>query len=332
MKFIDTFFVCTIAIFTLTVLILRKLIPYLASKHIGQKILEIGPRWHKNKEGTPTMGGISFIISGISVFIVFVIVMYKQIPAKQLLLLINVMIYALLNGMIGIIDDIAKIRRRQNEGLTPSGKFMLQALFSILFLVSLYFTVGLNTRVEIPFTKISIELGVAYYLLAFLMLCGTVNSVNLTDGIDGLAASIVFTVGVFIAAINKVYLDNSALLFISALIIGSSLGFLVYNFYPAKIFMGDTGSLYFGGLIAASPFLLGNILFVLIYGFVFIAEAASDILQVGYYKISKGKRIFKMAPLHHHFEKCGWSEIKIVTVFCLINIIFCVIAFIGFGL
>lgn len=326
-----TFAIYAIAIAILTTAFLRKLIPYLASKHIGQKILDIGPRWHKGKEGTPTMGGISFILAGFIAFVVFLILNFGKIEVKEVMLLINVMVYALLNGLIGIIDDMAKIRKKQNEGLTPLEKIVLQSLFSILFLISLYFTVGLNTTVHIPFTDISIDLGFFYYILAFFMLCGMVNSVNLTDGIDGLASSVLFTVGLLLVAINLVYLKSYPMTFISALIIGSSVGFLTYNFYPARIFMGDTGSLYFGGLVAASPFLLGNILLVVIYGFVFIVEAMSDILQVGYFKITKGKRIFKMAPLHHHFEKSGWSEVKIVTVFSLVNLLFCAIAFIGYS-
>jgi phospho-N-acetylmuramoyl-pentapeptide-transferase len=316
----------------LTVVVLRKLIPFLASKHVGQKILDIGPRWHKSKEGTPTMGGISFIISGFVVFVIFLILNFNKIPTREVMLIINVMVYALLNGMIGIIDDIAKIRKKQNEGLTPLEKIILQSLFSVLFLISLHFTVGLSTVVDIPFTNIRIDLGFFYYILAFFMLCGMVNSVNLTDGIDGLASSVVFTIGLLVAILNLIYIESYPIMFIGALLIGSSVGFLIYNFYPAKIFMGDTGSLYFGGLIAASPFLIGNLLLVIIYGFVFIAEALSDILQVTYFKITKGKRIFKMAPLHHHFEKCGWSEVKIVIVFSLVNLLFCVIVFMGYRL
>ena len=305
MKFIDIFVIYTIAIMVLTVVVLRKLIPFLASKHVGQKILDIGPRWHKSKEGTPTMGGISFIISGFVVFVIFLILNFNKIPTREVMLIINVMVYALLNGMIGIIDDIAKIRKKQNEGLTPLEKIILQSLFSVLFLISVHFTVGLSTVVDIPFTNIRIDLGFFYYILAFFMLCGMVNSVNLTDGIDGLASAVVFTIGLLVAILSLVYIESYPIMFIGALLIGSSVGFLIYNFYPAKIFMGDTGSLYFGGLIAASPFLIGNLLLVIIYGFVFIAEALSDILQVTYFKITKGKRIFKMAPLQQGSIQVG---------------------------
>ncbi len=324
------FVIFTLLIMFFTVIVLRKLIPFLTSKHIGQKILDIGPRWHKNKEGTPTMGGVSFIFVGLVAFIIYIISYFKVMDSREILLLINIMVYSLLNGMIGIIDDVAKIRKKRNEGLTPIGKFALQSVFAILFLISLRISVGIETVLKIPFTNVEFEIGFLYYILAFFMLCGIVNSVNLTDGIDGLASTIVFTIGLLFTVINIAYFENYVLTFISAVLIGSAVGFLSYNFYPARIFMGDTGSLYLGGIIAASSFLLDNILLVLIYGFVFVIEALSDVLQVAYFKISKGKRLFKMAPLHHHFEKSGWSEIKIVTVFAFVNAICCIIAFLGF--
>jgi phospho-N-acetylmuramoyl-pentapeptide-transferase len=168
--------------------------------------------------------------------------------------------------------------------------------------------------------------------LSYLVLIGVVNSVNLTDGIDGLAASVTFTVGILFAFVGITLNEKYTIAFFGALLIGSSLGFLSYNYHPACVFMGDTGSLYLGGIIAASALMLGNIFLSLIYGFVFVSEAFSDILQVAYFKITKGRRLFKMAPLHHHFEKIGWSEIKIVTVFSLVNILFCVISFFGINI
>jgi len=251
---------------------------------------------------------------------------------KELLLLINIMVYALLNGMIGIIDDVAKMRKKQNKGLSAMQKLILQSSFSVLFLISLHFSVGIDTVLRLPFINIEIDLGLFYYVLAFFTLCGIVNSVNLTDGIDGLASSIVFTVGLFLAAVNIVYLERYTLTFVSAIVLGSTAGFLIYNFYPARVFMGDTGSLYLGGLIAASPFLIDNLSLVFLYGIVFIIEAVSDILQVIFFKATKGKRLFKMAPLHHHFEKCGWSEQRIVITFSVFNLLFCLIAFVGYGI
>ncbi|MBQ8392725.1 MAG: phospho-N-acetylmuramoyl-pentapeptide-transferase [Clostridia bacterium] len=329
MNYTIVFVVFTLLTFILTVYFLKRLIPVLASKHIGQKILDIGPRWHKNKEGTPTMGGISFIISGLLCFLVYAIVFFPRMDRQNFLISINIMVYGLLNGMIGMIDDVAKMRKNRNEGLTPFMKFLLQSVFCFVFLITMSMTVGINTVLTIPFFNFSLDLGFAYYGLLYVFLIGIVNSVNLTDGIDGLASIITFTIGLFLVCCSVFISGNYPLSFISALLIGSSLGFLTYNFYPAKVFMGDTGSLYFGGIIASTVFLTGNIIIALIYNTVFVIEAFSDILQVAYFKISKGKRLFKIAPLHHHFEKCGWSEVKIVSVFAVVNSIFCIIAFLG---
>ena len=325
------FWLAFLITFAFTVIILKKLIPYLTSKKIGQKILEIGPRWHKNKDGTPTMGGVSFIIASTIAFIAFLCVLFVRSNYREIALSINIMVFALLNGMIGLIDDIAKMKKAENKGLSAKMKFFLQSIIAILFLISMKFTLGIDTLLYIPFMDIYVELGAAYYLIAYLMICGVVNSVNLTDGIDGLASSITCTVGIFFAVINFILLQSEVISFFSAIIISATVGFLIYNFYPAKIFMGDTGSLYLGALVVAMSFLIDNILLVLVYGIVFICEAASDILQVAYFKISKGKRLLKMAPLHHHFEKSGWSEIKIVCIFTVFNSIFCAIAFWGLG-
>lgn len=312
-----------------TIVILRFLIPLLRSQNVGQKILEIGPRWHKGKEGTPTMGGIAFIIASTLSFFLFLILSFNRIETKYFLASINIFVYALLNAMIGIIDDFAKLKKKKNEGLRPFTKFLFQAVAAILFLISLKLSVGINTSIVLPFIGFSLELGFFYYIIAFLLLCGVVNSVNLTDGIDGLASSVSFTVGVFFSVLAISLYNDIVIGFFGAIIIGSTLGFLVYNFYPAKIFMGDTGSLFLGGLIVSASFLIENPLLVLIYGFVFILEAISVILQVLFFKVTKGKRLFKMAPIHHHLEKSGLSEVKIVFLLTFINAIFCVIAFLG---
>ena len=323
------FVIFTLFIFGLTVFNLKKLIPVLASRHMGQKILDIGPRWHKSKEGTPTMGGVSFIVAGIIAFAVFLIVLSDKMGARDTMLLVNSVIFGVLNGLIGIIDDMAKIRRKQNEGLTPIMKLVLQTVFSAVFLFTVHLSVGIDTVLKIPFTHLSVDLGRFYYIFIFVLLIGIVNSVNLTDGIDGLASSVVFTVGAFLICANVFIIKSYSASFISALLVGSSLGFLTYNFYPARVFMGDTGSLYLGGIIAATVFLTNDPLVTLIYCSIFVLEAFSDILQVAYFKLTNGKRLFKIAPLHHHFEKSGWSEVKIVSVFTLVNGIFCIIAFLG---
>ena len=331
MKFEGLFFVICIMTILLTALSLRVLIPFLASKKMGQKILEIGPRWHKNKEGTPTMGGISFIFATVVAFIVFMLLCGNRIAPRELLCSLNILVYALLNAMIGIIDDFAKLKKSKNEGLTPRMKFLFQSIVAILFLVSLHFSVGISTELYIPFLNIRYDIGFFYYVIAYFVLCGIVNSVNLTDGVDGLAASVVLSVGVFFAVSNFLVFEKYTLSFFSAVLIGSALGFLIYNFYPARVFMGDTGSLFFGAIVVALAFLIDNILLVLVYGFVFVCEAISDILQVAYFKVTKGKRLFKMAPLHHHFEKCGMSEVKIVLLFTLVNSMLCFLAFFGIG-
>lgn len=331
MNYSIIFIVTALFTLVLTAAILRFLIPVLATAKMGQKILDIGPRWHKNKEGTPTMGGIAFIAASVFAFAVFFIAARNNVEAKEFLCALNITIYAIVNAMIGFIDDMAKMRKKQNEGLTPLAKYTLQSIFVVLFLVSLHFTVGLNTTLYIPYFNVEYELGFFYYVLAYFLLCGVVNSVNLTDGIDGLASSVVLTVGLFFAFCSFTVLENPTVSFFAAVLVGSSIGFLIYNIHPAKVFMGDTGSLFFGALVVGMSFLINNILLVFVYGFVFICEAASDVLQVAYFKLTGGKRLFKMAPLHHHFERCGWSEMKIVYTFGLVNAIFCALAFFGLG-
>ena len=329
---IDSLFLLTfLIVFVTTVLGLRYLIPVLKSKKMGQKILEIGPRWHKNKEGTPTMGGIAFVFAIAIAYILFFALSYGKIDQKHLLLSLNIIIYAILNAMIGIIDDFAKVRKSKNEGLTPLAKYTFQSIIAILFLISIKYTVGISTELFIPYLNVYIDLGFFYYVVAYFALCGVVNSVNLTDGIDGLASSITLSVGIFFTTINFMLLKDTNIAFFSAALVAATIGFLWYNFYPAKIFMGDTGSLFLGALVVSMAFLVDNILLVSVYGFVFVIEAISDILQVVYFKITKGKRLFKMAPIHHHFEKIGFSEVKIVVLFTMVNAFFCFLAYFGMG-
>ena len=231
--------------------------------------------------------------------------------------------------MIGIIDDMAKLKKRRNEGLTPMGKLILQSVAAIVFLILMSVTANLSTVIKIPFTRVELELGFFYYVFAFLMLCGVTNAVNLTDGVDGLASTCALSVGIFLTFVGLLVEENAAISFFAATLIGASLGFLIFNFHPAKVFMGDTGSLFIGALIVGVAFALNTPLLVFLYGFVFIFEALSVILQVVYFKITHGKRLFKMAPFHHHLEKSGLSEAKIVSIFGLINSIFCIIAYLG---
>ena len=325
------FIICFLITLVVTVLILKRLIPFLKSIKAGQKILDIGPKWHKPKEGTPTMCGASFVASCIIAISTVLLIYFNKIQLNDIMLILNIFVFAILNALIGVIDDLAKLRKSKNEGLSAKAKLLFQSIVTILFLASLKFTVGINTILYIPYFNLSIELGFFYYVISFLILCGMVNSVNLTDGIDGLASSVTLTVGLFLFFVAFTKAESIPLTLISSLLIGSTIGFLFFNLHPAKCFMGDTGSLFLGAIVGASAFILDNPLLVLIYGCVFFLESISDIMQVIYFKITKGKRLFKMAPLHHHFEKCGFSEMKIVGIFSIVNIIFCIIAYFGLG-
>lgn len=322
--------VCVLSVFLLTALGSRWMIPKLKSLKMGQKILDIGPRWHKGKEGTPTMGGLAFIASTILVLIVALIVTYFALPDLTVHYgkLILCLSFALVNGAIGFVDDLTKFTKKQNKGLSASQKYLLQLIAAGLFLFAMKQMGYISTNLYIPYLKLEWEMGFFYYIFALILITGIVNSVNLTDGIDGLASTVTFVVAAFFS-VAAFTLGELSEVIASALLVGATLGFLVYNAHPAKIFMGDTGSLYLGGFVVALAFMIDNPLILLPVGIVYICESLSDILQVGYYKISHGKRIFKMAPIHHHFEKCGWSENKIVLVFSLVTLVFCVIAYFG---
>ncbi len=322
------FFIIAVSSFVLTAVISRVLIPKLKSLKVGQKILDIGPRWHKNKEGTPTMGGLAFIIANIIVFAVMIPVAYFSGLVGDIMKLIICFLFAISNGVIGIIDDRAKIFKKQNEGLTAVQKYMLQLICAGLFLFFMTLSGGMTTEIYIPFVDKTWDMGWFYYVFSLILITGFVNSVNLTDGLDGLASSVTFVVGGFfaLAAFACNIFDLSVL---SALVIGATLGFLVYNFYPARIFMGDTGSLYLGGMVVAMAYMLDNPMIIFPVGIIYLVESFSVILQVGYFKLTHGKRLFKMTPIHHHFEKSSWSEIKIVFAFSIVTLVFCVIAWFG---
>ncbi len=330
MKDMLFYFISTAVLtFVLTVVFSRILIPILKSHKMGQKILDIGPRWHKSKEGTPTMGGLAFIAASLITFVgVLVYATIKGQFAKSPKLIICVL-FAFANGLIGFIDDYAKFFKKQNQGLKAGQKYLLQLLAAGLFLLTLKLFGALNTGLYIPFVDKTIELGWFYYVVALLLITGIVNSVNLTDGIDGLASSVTFVVGAFFAVAAFKFTGYITVTIVSGLVVGSTLGFLVYNFHPAKVFMGDTGSLFLGGLVVAMAYLIDNPLILIPVGIVYICESLSDIIQVAYFKITHGKRFFKMAPIHHHFEKCGWSENKIVAIFSLVTLAFCVLAYFG---
>ena len=319
---------CAALVFILTVAALRVLIPKLRSMKMGQKILDIGPRWHKSKEGTPTMGGIAFAVP-VTVVTVLALVIAPMlgidIPTAPVLL---TLLLAAGNGTIGVIDDLTKFRKKQNEGLTAPQKYALQLAMAGAFLALLRLYGTPDTAVAIPFTDIKLELGWFYYVFALIFITGIINSVNLTDGIDGLASSVTFVVAAFLSVLGFTYAKQDAAL-LGGVTVGATLGFLVYNFYPARVFMGDTGSLFLGGIVAGAAFVIDSPLCIAIAGIVYICEAMSDIIQVGVYKLTH-KRVFKMAPIHHHFEKCGWSEKKIVFVFSAVTLLASAAAYFGY--
>ena len=320
--------VCTVLVFVLTVAALRLLIPKLRSMKMGQKILDIGPRWHKSKEGTPTMGGIAFAVP-VTVVTAAALALAPtlgiNVPTAPVLL---TLLLAVGNGVIGVIDDLTKFRKKQNEGLTAPQKYALQLAMAGAFLALLRLYGTPDTTVSVPFTDIHLELGWFYYVFALIFITGIINSVNLTDGIDGLASSVTFVVTAFLSVLGFTYANNGAVL-LGGVTVGATLGFLVYNFYPARVFMGDTGSLFLGGIVAGAAFVIDSPLCIAIAGIIYICEAMSDIIQVGVYKLTH-KRVFRMAPIHHHFEKCGWSEKKIVFVFSAVTLIASAIAYFGY--
>ncbi len=309
--------------FALTAAIGPKLIRYLQKMKFGQKILEIGPKWHMNKQYTPTMGGFMFII-GISAACVLLLALGWG-DAR----LVPVWLLALAYGAIGFIDDYAKIKKKQNMGLTANQKFLLQVLVAIIFLAVVRMQGVLSPALYIPFADVSIELPwILYLIFAAFVIVGAVNAVNLTDGIDGLAAGVTLPVAIFFTIVGM-QSENLAVAGFSAALTGALAAFLIYNFNPAKVFMGDTGSLFLGGCVVGLAFAYDVPLILILVGLIYIIETLSDIIQVTYFKISHGKRIFKMAPIHHHFEMCGWSEKKIVLVFGSITILMCILAYFG---
>ena len=327
--------VMLVSAFLLTLLFGRIVLPILRAKKAGQPINEYVEA-HKAKAGTPTMGGISFVPAFLLVmlgFMVYLILTYGW--DSPLMPIALVCLYALGNAVIGFVDDYFKLMRRHNEGLTEKQKFLLQVVFAAAFLAMMAITGNLSTALSIPFFNVSWELSWFAYPIYLIVMVGFVNATNITDGLDGLASSICATVAVFIVAfaVSEWYLWSDGTTdivgFMGAALLGCVLGFLVYNHHPAKMFMGDTGSLFLGAVIMATGVWAGELLLFVLAGFMFVIEMLSSLLQRVYYKLSHGKRIFKMAPLHHHFEKCGWKERDIVFVFTLVSLLFCVLALIG---
>jgi len=313
-----------IAAMVVALLIGKPIIQALRRMKFGQKILEDGPTWHMNKQNTPTMGGLIFIIAMIVPMLVLLPAMIKDGEYRPLLMLALSLVFA----AIGFVDDYTKIKKKQNKGLTAKQKLLLQLAASALFITVMRVMGYLEPQLIIPFVDITIDLPwIVYLLFGIFVIVGADNAVNLTDGIDGLCASVTAVVAVFFTALFT-YFDSPARLF-SAALLGGLLGFLVFNKYPAKVFMGDTGSLFLGGAVCAMAFACNLPVILIPVGIIYIVETLSDIIQVLYFKATHGKRFFKMAPIHHHFEMCGWSEKKIVAVFSAVTILTCALSYIG---
>ena len=313
--------VTAVVAFGLTALLGKLLIPFLHRLHFGQTIREIGPSWHKGKQGTPTMGGLMFIL-GIALAMCAAIPIFYQSGATETRLmqlkLFAGMGMAAAFGLIGFMDDYIGVVKKRNLGLTEGQKLILQFAVAAAYLGSLAMA-GANTATTIPFVG-RIDLGFWYYILAAVLIVGLVNAVNFTDGIDGLNSTVTFFVFLALGLCAGIQ-SMTGLSLLGTASAAACIGFLVWNFHPAKVFMGDTGSLFLGGMVAALAFGIDMPVLLLPLGLVYWMEILSVVLQVAYFKATHGKRLFKMSPIHHHFEMCGWSEVKICAVFGLITLL-----------
>ncbi len=296
------------------------LIPMLIRLKFGQEIREEGPAWHAKKSGTPTMGGISIIASVVAALVVTGIAF-----AFELNTLVCMTLGAVLFGVIGFVDDYIKVVKKRNLGLTSKQKFLSQIAVSVLVTVYAINSGVIDSEIIIPFVKIPINLGILTPILIVFVQLATVNSVNLTDGLDGLASSVTLIVSVFLM-ICAIKLQNIEVAVFMGATAAACLGFLFFNANPARVFMGDTGSLFLGGCVAIGACLLRLPLILIIAGGVFLFETLSVILQVASFKLT-GKRIFKMSPIHHHFEMCGMNEKQIVLMFSLVATVLCLISY-----
>lgn len=345
MNTITAIIIATVLGFAITAVSGFYIIPKLKKLKMGQTILDIGPTWHKSKEGTPTMGGIMFIIGTVIAFIVTVLIdkaMGGNIVAGNAIYpdavkakIYGSLLMALAFGIIGFLDDYIKVKKHRNEGLTVKQKTLAEILVIGAYTATL--VLSGNRYLYIPFVGYwDYGSTVFFCIFTFIVIYATVNAVNFTDGIDGLCASVTTTVAISFAVMTFIRSYTGATLLASALA-GACAGFLVWNWHPAKCFMGDTGSMFLGGMVVAFAYIISSPLILLVAGIVYVIEGLSDVIQILYFKITRrkarktdpqatGKRLLKMAPLHHHFEKSGWSEEKIVYVFSLVSVIGGVIA------
>ncbi len=303
------------------------LLPVLRALKAGQSVHKIGPTWHNKKVGTPLMGGLMFIGA-------VVLCLLGNLFTIENYTVLYVLALALCFGLVGFLDDFCKVKFKRDLGLTAFQKMALQMVVSAIYLYILYKNGTLRNEnglcdLYIPFFNVNFQIHpLVYIFFAMFVMVGTVNAVNITDGIDGLCATVTLPVMLFfvVVAVAKGMLDLALL---PASLLGGLVAYLFYNWHPAKVFMGDTGSLFLGGAVCALAFALNMPLILLLVGFVYMMEVVSDLIQFAYFRATHGKRFFKMAPIHHHFEKCGWNEVKIVLVFSCVSAIMCLIAWYG---
>ncbi len=323
MKYLDTLIPVLVA-FSISVILCPIVIPLLRKLKFGQYVREDGPKSHQKKAGTPTMGGVIILLSFVTTSL-----WYGNAHREMLLVLFSTVGF----GVIGFLDDYIKIVMRRSMGLTVLQKFLLQVAVSGIFNIYYLKVLALEPKILLPFTG-GMQNG--YYvsmppwlfvIFSLTVMLGTVNGTNFTDGLDGLASSVTLLVAVFftIVAVGT----QNELSVITSAAVGALMGFLVYNVHPAQVFMGDTGSLALGGFVSSVAIILKLPAFIVIVGAIYLIEVVSVIIQVGYYKISHGRRIFKMAPIHHHFEQSGWPETRIVTVFSMVTALMCLVALAG---
>ena len=312
-------------------------IPWLRKLKFGQEIREEGPKWHQVKSGTPTMGGIMFI-TGIAVAACAVTILYciRHGADADIMRLVVLFAVSLGFGLIGFVDDYIKVVKKRNLGLTAAQKFIMQVVLAAIYVTAMFALGKLNPSVLIPFTHVEWTMPLWLYIpFVMFVVVGVVNAVNLTDGLDGLASSVTLVVSLFFITASYFFKDQyPAVMVFGGALAGGLIGFLRYNKYPAKVFMGDTGSLFLGAAVALTAIDMKLTIYLILIGLVYLVETLSVIMQTTYFKITKkkygeGRRIFKMTPIHHHFEMCGWKEKKIVLVFTLITLVMCAISYIG---
>ncbi len=302
--------------FAVTAVLCPAAIPILHRMKFGQQVRSDGPETHLKKQGTPTMGGI-MILAGI---VVSTLVFSFRYPEA-----LKVLFLTLGFGIVGFLDDFLKIRKKQSEGLNPKQKLALQFVITAIFCVWMMMTSDAGTTMLIPFVHIPVTLPAVLFIpLLFFIVLGTDNGTNFTDGLDGLLASVTIPVAIFLAAVS-VY-RGWEISPVCGAVLGSLMAFLLFNAYPARVFMGDTGSLAIGGFVAGVAYMMQIPLFIPVFGFIYLIEVVSVIIQVSYFRATHGKRFFRMAPIHHHFEKCGAREPQIVAAFSVVTALLCMLS------